>query len=112
MPTPTAKRGHMPKTMQVTIAESSRPGNAAEYHAFLSYAHRDRQVTTAIQKGLHQIGRRFGQLRALRVFRDDTNLEASPDLWGKITDALDRSDRSDYMVVVLSPQAAASHRPT
>ena len=112
MPTPTAKKGHMPKTMQVTIAESSRPGNAAEYHAFLSYAHRDRQVTTAIQKGLHQIGRRFGQLRALRVFRDDTNLEASPDLWGKITDALDRSDRSDYMVVVLSPQAAASHWPT
>ena len=61
----------------------------SEYDAFLSYAHRDRDVTTAIQKGLHQIGRRVRQLRALRVFRDDTNLTASPDLWGKITDALD-----------------------
>ena len=55
-------------------------GKSPEYDAFLSYAHRDRQVTTAIQKGLHQIGRRVGQMRALRVFRDDTNLTANPDL--------------------------------
>jgi WD40 repeat protein len=81
-------------------------GKPPEYDAFLSYAHRDRQVTIAIQKGLHQIGRRLGRLRALRVFRDDTNLTASPDLWGKITEAL---DRSGYMIVVLSPQSAASH---
>jgi WD40 repeat protein len=81
-------------------------GKPAEYDAFLSYAHRDRQVTTAIQKGLHQIGRPLGRLRALRVFRDDTNLTASPDLWGRITDGL---DRSRYMIAVLSPQSAASH---
>jgi hypothetical protein len=55
----------MAKTMPATAAESPRPGNAAEYHAFLSDAHRDRRVTTAIQKGLHQIGRHFGQLRGL-----------------------------------------------
>ncbi len=88
--------------------ESPAPeeGKPLEYDAFLSYAHRDRQVTTAIQKGLHQIGRRVGQLRALRVFRDDTNLTANPDLWAKITDAL---DSSRFMIVVLTPQAAASH---
>jgi hypothetical protein len=62
----------MPKTEAATAAEPARRGSLSEYHAFLSYAHSDRQVTTAIQKGLHQIGRRFGQLRALRVFRDDT----------------------------------------
>jgi WD40 repeat protein len=84
----------------------SEVAKATEYDAFLSYAHADREVTTAIQKGLHQIGRRVGQLRALRVFRDDTNLAAAPDLWGKITEAL---DRSRYMIVVLSPQSAASH---
>jgi len=63
-------------------------------------------VVSGIQKGLHHIGRRLGQLRALRVFRDDTDLTASPDLWGRITDAL---DRSRFMIVTLSPQAAASH---
>ncbi len=73
------------------------------YDAFLSYAHWDRPVATGIQKGLHQIGRRLGRLRALRVFRDDTDLTASPDLWGRITEAL---DRARYLVVVLSPEAA------
>ena len=65
---------------QANPAQASR----MEYDAFLSYAHRDKEVTSAIQKGLHQIGRRVGQLRALRVFRDDTNLTANPDLWAKI----------------------------
>ena len=94
---------------EVTRAlESPAPeeGRPPEYDAFLSYAHRDRQVTIAIQKGLHQIRRRVGQLRALRVFRDDTNLTANPDLWAKITEAL---DSSRFMIVVLSPQSAASH---
>ncbi|HSS26218.1 MAG TPA: TIR domain-containing protein, partial [Mycobacterium sp.] len=77
-----------------------------EYDAFLSYTHRDRPVASGIQKGLHQIGRRLGQLRALRVFRDDTNLEVSPDLWGKITEAM---DRARFLVVVLSPGAAGSY---
>ena len=77
-----------------------------DYDAFLSYTHRDRPVVSGIQKGLHRIGRRLGQLRALRVFRDDTDLAASPDLWGKITEAL---DRSRFFVVTLSPGAAASH---
>jgi hypothetical protein len=81
-------------------------GTPPEHHAFLSYAHRDRRVPIAIQKGLQQIGRRLGQVRALRVFRDDTNLAANPDLWGKITEAL---DRSGFMIVALSPQSAVSH---
>ena len=33
------------------------------------------------QVGLHQIGRRLG-LRAVRAFRDETNLAVNPDLWG------------------------------
>jgi hypothetical protein len=39
------------------------------------------------------------------VFRDSTDLSAHPDLWGKVTEAM---DQSRYMIAVLSPHAAAS----
>jgi WD40 repeat protein len=96
----------MAEGTQAVAPPAADEGEPPEYDAFLSYAHGDKAVTTAIQKGLHQVGRRVGQLRALRVFRDDTNLTANPDLWGKITDAL---AGSRFMIVVLSPQSAASH---
>src|ERR1700742_1389992 len=80
-------------------------GASLTYDAFLSYNHQDGTVATGIHKGLHRIGRRIGQLNALRVFRDSTDMAANPDLWGKVTDAM---DRSRYLIVVLSPQAAAS----
>src|SRR6185312_13680624 len=80
-------------------------GESFDYDAFISYAHENRPVAAGIQKGLHGIGRRMGQLHALRVFRDSTDLTASPDLWGKVTEAM---DRSRYMIVVLSRHAVAS----
>jgi hypothetical protein len=96
----------MAEVLQAEGSPAAVPERRMQYDAFLSYAHRDNDVTSAIQKGLHQIGRRVGQLRALRVFRDTTNLEANPDLWAKITEAL---GGSRFMIVVLSPQSAASH---
>jgi hypothetical protein len=96
----------MAEAVQAGESGSHEAQMPIDYDAFLSYAHRDKDVTSAIQKGLHQIGRRVGQLRALRVFRDDTNLTANPDLWAKITEAL---DGSRFMIVVLSPRSAASH---
>ncbi len=80
-------------------------GQSFPYDAFISYDHDDRAVAHGIQRGLQRIGRRFGQPPALRVFRDSTDLTASPDLWGKVTEAL---DRSRYLVVVQSPSAVAS----
>ncbi|MDT5352022.1 MAG: hypothetical protein QOJ56_554 [Mycobacterium sp.] len=41
---------------EAAVASASEDGKPPDYDAFLSYAHRDRQVTNAIQKGLHQIG--------------------------------------------------------
>jgi len=96
----------VPEVIASAVTPVSPGSGSAEFDAFLSYTHRDRLVANGIQRGLHQVGRRLGQLRALRVFRDDTNLEVSPDLWGKITDAM---DRARFLVVVLSPAAAQSH---
>ena len=81
--------------------ESNDQGQGASftYDAFLSYNHHDGAVAAGIQKGLHRIGRRMGRLNALRVFRDTTDLAANPNLWGKVTDAM---DRSRYLIVVLS----------
>ncbi len=78
---------------------------AFAYDAFISYDHDDQPVAYGIQRGLHKVGRRMSQLRALRVFRDSTDLTASPDLWGKVTEAM---DHSRYMIVVLSPNAVVS----
>src|SRR6202048_1265616 len=96
----------MSDTMQAPQAPGWQAGPSSEYDAFLSYTHRDRAVSAGVQKGFHQIGRRLGQLRARRVFRDDTDLTVRPDLWGGIAEAL---DRSRFLVVVLSPQTAVSH---
>ena len=79
--------------------------DAPSFDAFVSYSHHDSAVARGVQRGLGAIGRRFGQLHALRVFRDSTDLTASPDLWGKVTAAM---DTSRYLVVVLSPKAASS----
>ncbi len=96
----------MPDATETMGYAAADPAKPSLYDAFLSYTHRDRLVASGIHKGLHRIGRRPGQLRALRVFRDDTNLEVSPDLWGKIVEAL---DRSRFLIVVLSPMAAESY---
>ena len=55
------------------------------YDAFISYSHaKDRPVAVALQQGLHRLAKRWYQVRALRVFRDDTSLSANPNLWRAI----------------------------
>ena len=81
------------------------PSAPETYAAFLSYSHRNRAAARGVHRGLHRVGRRFGQLHALRVFRDSTDLTASPDVWDKVVAAM---DNSRHLVLVLSPAAAAS----
>ena len=79
---------------------------SSPYDAFISYSHAaDGALAPALQAGLHRLGRRFFQLRALRVFRDQTSLSASPELWTAIEAAL---ARSKHFVLLASPAAAAS----
>ncbi|MBF6341852.1 TIR domain-containing protein [Nocardia abscessus] len=77
-----------------------------EYNAFISYSHdEDRMVATAVQQGLHRLARRWYRLRALRVFRDDTNLPATAHLWATLELAI---RDSEFFILLASPQAAAS----
>lgn len=76
-----------------------------KYKAFITYSHADVNVAGALQSGLHSFAKPWNQLRALRVFRDQTNLSANPHLWSSIEEAL---LDSEYLLIMASPEAANS----
>jgi WD40 repeat protein len=91
-------------TAEALGVDQPGPGQSFPYDAFISYDHDDRPVAHGIQRSLHRIGRRVGQLRALRVFRDSTDLSArhqdtvfmaavSPDRHRIVTGVLDDTIR-------------------
>jgi hypothetical protein len=66
----------------------------ATYDAFISYSHaNDKAVAAALQAAVQRLGKPWYRRRALRIFRDDTSLSATPHLWPAIENALDRSQR-------------------
>src|SRR4051794_7527389 len=76
------------------------------YDAFISYSHgRDKPIAAALQSVVQRLGKAWHQRRVLRVFRDDTSLSATPGLWPAIEQAL---DRSSYLILLTSPEAASS----
>jgi WD40 repeat protein len=76
------------------------------YDAFVSYSHaRSALIAQALQYKLERFGRRWPQPRVLRIFRDKTNLAASPGLWTSIERAL---AASRWFILMASPAAAAS----
>ena len=78
----------------------------ADYDAFISYSHaKDKPVAAALQAAVQRLGKPWYRRRALRIFRDDTSLSATPHLWPSIEEAL---ARSRYLVLLVSPQSAAS----
>jgi WD40 repeat protein len=77
-----------------------------KYDAFISYSHAaDGVLAPALQTGLHRLAKPWYVLRALRVFRDETNLAAEPGLWPSIEAAL---SQSRFLVLMASPAAARS----
>jgi hypothetical protein len=59
------------------------------YDAFISYSHAaDGSLAPALQYGLQTLAKPLFQRKALRVFRDQTNLAATPELWPTIEQAL------------------------
>jgi tetratricopeptide (TPR) repeat protein len=76
------------------------------YDAFISYSHaKDKRVAAALQSVIQRLGKPWYKRRALRVFRDDTSLSATPQLWPSIEQAL---SQSRYLLLLSSPEAAAS----
>src|SRR3984893_3357811 len=76
------------------------------YNAFLSYSHTaDGAVAAAIQSALHSFAKPWYKLRALHIFRDQTNLAVNPALWSSIRDAL---DQSFFFILLAAPEAATS----
>ncbi|MFW2383566.1 MAG: toll/interleukin-1 receptor domain-containing protein [Acidimicrobiales bacterium] len=92
-------------TPSAPLGQAVHQGSDFTYDAFLSYSHSDAVVTEALQRALHRVGRRMGQLRALRIYRDATDLAANPAFWAKLEEAL---ASSRFLIAVVSPDAAAS----
>jgi TIR domain len=76
------------------------------YDHFISYSHaQDKPIAAALQSVVQKLGKPWYRRRALRVFRDDTSLSATPSLWPAIEQAL---GQSRYLILLASPEAAAS----
>ena len=76
------------------------------YGAFISYSHAaSAEVARGLQKWLQAYAKPWWRWRAVNVFRDETDLTASPALWSTITEAL---DQSSHFILLASPNAAQS----
>ena len=81
-------------------------GDEPRYDAFVSYSHgQDAALARALQSELQRFDRPWYRPRALRVFRDATDLSASPGLWQSIEQAL---EASAWFILMASPASAAS----
>jgi TIR domain len=79
----------------------------SRYDAFVSYSHgQDQALAQALQSELQRFARPWYRPRALRVFRDQTDLSASPGLWSSIEQAL---KESSWFILMASPASAKSH---
>ncbi|WP_169810731.1 toll/interleukin-1 receptor domain-containing protein, partial [Nocardia beijingensis] len=72
----------------------------------MSYSHRaDKDLAPDLQRALGQLAKPWNQPRALRVFRDRTDLATASDLTAEIEDAL---ARSRYFLLLACPESARS----
>jgi hypothetical protein len=56
----------------------------ALFDAFISYSHaKDKPIASTLQSVIQTLGKPWYKRRALRIFRDDASLSATPHLWPK-----------------------------
>lgn len=76
------------------------------FDAFISYSHSaDHRLAAQLQKGLARLAKPWYRLRMMRVFRDETDLAASPRGWDTIQAALAVTDN---LILLASVTGAAS----
>lgn len=89
------------------IAAAPQLAVGKTYDAFISYSQRgDKAVARALRTVIQTVGKPWWKVRNLNVFLDATSLSAAPGLWDSIAARL---DRSRYLVLLASREAAASH---
>ena len=77
-----------------------------KYDVFISYSHKaDRDIAPRLQSGLEKLAKPWYRRRAMRVFRDETDLGANPDMWSEIEQKLTNSRN---LILLCSPEAAKS----
>lgn len=83
------------------------PTSTGAYAGFISYSHGgDKPFAERLQREVERFAKPWNRIRAIRLFRDDTNLTASPGLWTAIETAL---GDSEWFVLLVSPESARSH---
>ena len=76
------------------------------HDAFISYNHKaDRETARMLERGLQRLARPWNRVRAMSVFRDESNLSLSPHMWPSIQEHL---DASRFLIIMASPESAAS----
>src|SRR6202035_1625294 len=93
--------------LRFIVASRARGCAMAFYDAFISYSHaRDKPIAARLQSTIQKLGKPpWYRRRALRLFRDDTSLSATPHLWPMIEQTL---GQSRFLILFASPEAAAS----
>lgn len=78
-----------------------------KYNAFISYSHAaDSDFAPQLQRALEKFAKPWHKTRNLNIFRDESDLSASPQLMDNITKAI---DDAEYFIYLASPKAAESH---
>ena len=77
---------------------------STQYDGFISYSHdADVRLAQALEHGLGSLAKPWYIRRGLKIFRDQTSLAATPELWSTIERAL---IGSRFFVLLASPEAA------
>src|SRR5262245_17510411 len=78
----------------------------AGYDVFVSYGHaKDKPIAVGLQAVIQRLGKPWYLWQALRVFRDDSSLSATPISWPSIERAL---EDSLFLILLASPEASAA----